>query len=136
MRQLKPVRIALVATALVITASACGGTPQAESKPATAPAPAAATLVVTAIPKPTEMAAVKEYLGKVLPILKRAGGTLVRRLKTNKIIDGRPAGMTLVMDFKSPEAVTAAFESDAYKALLPVRDRGFSEMNILLTQGM
>ena len=28
------------------------------------------------------------------------------------------------------------FASDGYAALVPVRDRGFQEMNILVTQGM
>jgi len=42
--------------------------------------------------------------------------------------------MALVMDFDSEDAVTEVFESDDYAALIPVRDRGFTEMNILLTQ--
>ena len=37
------------------------------------------TLVVTAVPKPDEMASVQEYLQKVLPLLMGAGGTLVKR---------------------------------------------------------
>ena len=41
--------------------------------------------------------------------------------------------MVLVMDFDSAETVTAMFESDGYQALVPVRDRGFTEMNILIT---
>ena len=40
------------------------------------------------------------------------------------------------MDFGSADAVTEMFASDEYAALLPVRDRGFSEMNIMLTQPM
>ena len=95
-----------------------------------------ATLVVTAVPKPNEMESVQEYLHGVLPLLTGAGGTVVRRLKTNKVVNGRPAGMVLVMDFDSAEAVTEMFESDAYAELVPVRDRGFSEMNILLTHTM
>ena len=95
-----------------------------------------ATLVVTAVPNPSEMASVQEYLHGVLPLLMGAGGTLVRRLKTNKVVNGRPAGMVLVMDFDSADAVDALFESDDYGALIPARDKGFSEMNILITQGM
>ncbi len=41
--------------------------------------------------------------------------------------------MTLVMDFDSADAITEMFESSDYAALVPVRDRGFSEMNILVT---
>ena len=95
-----------------------------------------ATLVVTAVPNPNEMASVQEYLQGVLPLFMGAGGTLVRRLKTNKAVNGRPAGMVLVMDFESAGAVTDMFESDEYRALVPIRDRGFAEMNILITQEM
>ena len=94
------------------------------------------TLVVTAVPNPAEMPAVQEYLKGVLPLLQGAGGKLVKRLKVNKPIHGNPSGMVLVMDFDSAEAITKMFESDDYAALVPVRDRGFAEMNILLTQGM
>ena len=71
-----------------------------------------------------------------MPLLTGAGGTVVRRLKTNRIVNGRPAGMVLVMDFESAGAAAAMFESDEYRALVPVRDRGFAEMNILLTHEM
>jgi len=94
------------------------------------------TLVVTAVPKPNEMESVQEYLQGVLPLLTGAGGTVVRRLKTNKVVNGRPAGMVLVMDFDSADAVETMFESDEYRALVPVRDQGFQEMNILIAQGM
>ena len=94
------------------------------------------TLVVTAVPNPSEMASVQEYLQRVLPLLTGAGGTLVKRLKTDKVIHGKPSGMTLLMDFDSADAVTKVFESDDYAALLPARDRGFAEMNILLTRTM
>jgi len=95
-----------------------------------------ATLVVTAVPNPAEMASIKAYLSGVMPLFQQAGGTLVKRLKTSNVINGRPAGMTLVMDFESEQAVTDLFASDAYQALVPVRDRGFSEMNILVSHGM
>jgi len=40
------------------------------------------------------------------------------------------------MDFESADAIIELFESDAYAALIPVRDRGFKEMNILVAQEM
>lgn len=94
------------------------------------------TLVVTAVPNPDEMASVQQYLQGVMPLLMEAGGRLVRRLKTNRVVNGRPAGMVLVMDFDSAEAASALFESDDYQALVPARDRGFAEMNILITHEM
>jgi uncharacterized protein (DUF1330 family) len=95
-----------------------------------------ATLVVTAIPNPNEMEAVQAYLHGVMPLLMGAGGKLVKRLKVVEVINGKPSGMVLVMDFDSDEAITALFESDEYVALIPGRDKGFEEMNILLTHGM
>ena len=40
------------------------------------------------------------------------------------------------MDFDLADAISRMFESDDYAALVPARDRGFSEMNILLTNEM
>ena len=95
-----------------------------------------ATLVVTATPNPNEMESVQGYLKGVLPLLMGAGGNPVKRLKVDEVIRGNPSGMVLVMDFDSDEAITALFESDEYAALIPMRDQGFAEMNILLTHGM
>ena len=95
-----------------------------------------ATLVVTAVPNPEGMASVQEYLKGILPLLIGAGGKPVKRLKTTAVLNGRPSGMTLVMDFESAEAINRMFDSDDYKALVETRDRGFSEMNILVAQEM
>ena len=95
-----------------------------------------ATLVVTAVPNPSEMESVQEYLRGVLPLFMGAGGKLVKRLKVERNIHGNPAGMVLVMDFDSADAITAMFESEDYASLVPVRDKGFSEMNIQLTREM
>ena len=94
------------------------------------------TLIVTATPNPNEMASVQNYLQGVMPLLMGAGGKLVKRLMVDKVILGNPSGMVLVMDFDSAEAITAMFDSDDYAALVPVRDRGFAEMNILMTHKM
>ena len=61
---------------------------------------------------------------------------MIKRLKLDQVILGNPSGMVLVMDFDSAAAVTTMFESDEYAALIPTRDRGFAEMNILLTNEM
>ena len=95
-----------------------------------------ATLVVTATPNPNEMESVQGYLQGVLPLLMGGGGKLVKRLKVNEIIRGNPSGMVLIMDFDTDEAITGLFKSDEYLALIPARDQGFVEMNILLTHEM
>jgi uncharacterized protein (DUF1330 family) len=92
--------------------------------------------VVTAVPNQDEMPSVQECLQGVLPLLVGVGGTSIRRLKTDRVVGGRAAGMTLVADFESADAAASIFESEAYLALLPARERGFREMNILLTREM
>ena len=94
------------------------------------------TLVVTAVPNPKEMSSVQEYLKGVMPLLNGAGGKVIKRMKHDRAIHGQPAGMVLVMDFDSADTITSMFESDEYKALVPVRDRGFADMNISLYQEM
>jgi uncharacterized protein (DUF1330 family) len=44
--------------------------------------------------------------------------------------------MVLVMDFDSADAARELFASAAYAALVPVRDRGFSSFDTLLTQAI
>lgn len=95
-----------------------------------------ATLVVTATPNPAEMGSVQAYLQGVMPLLQQAGGALVKRQKVGSVINGRASGMVLVMDFPSQDAVSELFESDAYAALIPARDKGFAEMNILVANDM
>lgn len=91
-----------------------------------------ATLVVTATPNPAEMESVQSYLQGVMPLLLGAGGQLVKRLKVEGTILGNSAGMVLVMEFKSADAIKAMFESNDYAELIPVRNKGFAEMNILI----
>ena len=98
--------------------------------------PSTTTLVVTARPNPEEMESVQAYLQGVMPLFVAAGGNLVKRLKVDTVLEGTPAGMAMIMDFDSAEAIEDLFDSPDYAALLPVRDRGFSDMNILVTQEM
>ena len=94
------------------------------------------TLVVTAVPNPNEMASMQEYLQGVMPLLMGAGGKMVKRLKVDQVVNGKPSGMVLVMDFDSVSAITEMFDSDEYLALVPARDKGFAEMSIQLTSEM
>lgn len=95
-----------------------------------------ATLVVTAMPNPNEMPSMQEYLQGAMPLALGAGGTLVKRVKVDQVIKGTPSKVVVVMDFDSADAITEMFASEAYAALLPVRDKGFAELNILIASDM
>lgn len=42
------------------------------------------------------------------------------------MLGGRPTGLMLVMNLPSAEAARTLFASEAYRALVPARDRGFT----------
>jgi len=78
----------------------------------------------------------QDYLQGVMPLFAAAGGTLVKRLKVDQVVEGSPSGMAMVMDFESAEAITELFASPEYVELLAARDRAFKDINILVTQEM
>jgi len=95
------------------------------------------TLVVTASPNPSEPAATQAYLKGVLPLFMGAGGQLVKRLKVTGAVGGKPGyGMVLVMNFESKDDIEAMFESEEYKALIPAREKGFTNMSINFANDM
>ncbi len=64
-----------------------------------------------------------------------AGGTPVKRVRVTDTITGTAGtAVVLVMDFESTEAIQGVFASDAYKALLPDRETGFSNIEILIAE--
>jgi uncharacterized protein (DUF1330 family) len=93
------------------------------------------TLLVTATPAEGQNEAMGRYLQAVGPLLVAAGGTPVKRVRVTDTISGTAGtAMALVMDFESAEALTDLFASDAYQALIPDRDKGFSSVDILVTE--
>jgi uncharacterized protein (DUF1330 family) len=94
-----------------------------------------ALLFVTATPVPDGQVAMQEYLQNVMPLLLASGGTLLRRGAIQTVVEGSPEyKMVMVMEFENSEIAQAVFTSDAYQALKPVRDRGFSRIDISIAQ--
>ena len=67
------------------------------------------TLVVTAMPNPSEPEAAQAYIKGALPLLMGAGGQLIKRLKVQSAIAGKPAhGLVMMMDFPDREKLEAS----------------------------
>jgi uncharacterized protein (DUF1330 family) len=95
------------------------------------------TLLVTATPAEGQGEAMGRYLQGVQPLLAEAGGTPVKRVRVNETITGTAGtGMALVMDFENAETIRGVFASDSYQALIPDRDAGFSNIEILITESL
>jgi uncharacterized protein (DUF1330 family) len=96
-----------------------------------------ATLVVTATPNMNSTGEMQAYLSGVAPLLIANGGELVYRGKTSKMIKGSPGfDMVLIMRFENQEVIERVFDSAEYAVLLPLRDKGFKQIDISVTLAM
>lgn len=63
-----------------------------------------------------------EYVGKVIPTIREAGGRILGFDESPEIVEGEVAHpRTVILEFESQEAFRAWYDSDAYQAILPLR---------------
>lgn len=97
-------------------------------------------LFVTATPVMEHHDALERYVGGVIPMLMKAGGSPPKIIKQDESIVGHTETfMTMIVEFAgedSAKAARAIFQSDAYAALVPDRDKAFSKMNIAFYSDM
>ena len=95
------------------------------------------TLVVTGTPNPEAASEMQQYMGAAGPILAAHGGEVIYRGKTGKAITGNVTfAMILLMKFESEATLEAAFESEAYKKIIPLREKGFKQMDFVVSHSM
>jgi len=99
------------------------------------------TLIVTSSPNPTpnpnEIEELKKYVQGVMPLLLDLGGTVVKRSKITDVYHGKQSFVfLLVMDFPSKKTLIKMFESEEYQTLIPNRDKGFTDINILFAEDL
>lgn len=88
-------------------------------------------LIVTATPAPGKQDDLTHYLTNVMPLLMGAGGELISRCKISETINGGGGyAMVMIMRFADADTIRNLFSSDAYKALIQVRDSAFSSIDI------
>jgi uncharacterized protein (DUF1330 family) len=94
-------------------------------------------LVVTGTPNPDAMSEMQQYLGAAGPILASHGGEVVYRGKISKALSGNVTfALIMVMKFESEATLEAALESEAYKEILPLREKGFKHMDLVVSHSM
>jgi len=95
------------------------------------------TLVVTSSPNPEELQSLQAYVEGVMPLLLNLGGTVIKRSKITDVYHGKQSfTFLLVMDFPSQKALTEMFDSEEYKALIPKRNKGFIDIDILYAEDL
>ncbi|MFV2039444.1 MAG: DUF1330 domain-containing protein [Acidimicrobiales bacterium] len=96
-----------------------------------------ATLIAVTTSREGHNDDLRSYVDQAVPMLLGAGGQVVKRLAvTDVVAGGSKAANVLVMDFPDAQTVRAVFDSDGYKALIPVRDRAFEHIDILITEDL
>ena len=90
--------------------------------------------LATVNPNAKEQAA--EYSEGVKPLLQQYGGKPVARYPiTDQLLGEHNANVLLQIEFDDTEAVSTFLNSDEYSALIPVRNAGFSSMQIYVSEG-
>ncbi|PCK07786.1 MAG: hypothetical protein COA42_12440, partial [Alteromonadaceae bacterium] len=82
-----------------------------------------------------EKESAKEYSAAAQSIVASFGGKPIGKYATVAAIAGSNSpSITLMIEFESAEKFKACFESADYKAIIPLRDKGFSEMDIYMAE--
>lgn len=90
-----------------------------------------ALVMFTASVNPEGKEALGAYLAKAQPMTANAGGvTIASYGVTGSIAGENVPQMVVVVEFPSAEAASALYDSEEYKALIPDRDKGLTNLNI------
>lgn len=92
-------------------------------------------LISTATGNPENMEAMKEYSVKAMELIKNSGGVILGRHPIIKTILGEKSpSAVLIAEFPNDNAITELFESEVYKSLIPLRSKGYKEVNFYLAR--
>lgn len=94
------------------------------------------TVISSVVPDLDGAEAMQGYMAGVGPATAAAGGENLRRFKLMKTIAGEPFSIFSTIDFPSLEAAESLFESEAYKALIPLREKAFKRIIIAIVESM
>ena len=90
-------------------------------------------LVINAVVNQEHNHELQGYLSQMMQIFKDNGGKPVGRYKTIEKIKGSQAPeMIAIISFENAETVKNMLESDQYKSLHELRERVFSDLNIVI----
>lgn len=92
-------------------------------------------MIVNGQLNPNEKEALSSYVTQSTPLFAQAGGKLVSRHQVTEAVVGEYSiNLVVMMKFDSAEAVRSVFDSQAYQALIPLRDKGFTQLNVFIGQ--
>ena len=94
-----------------------------------------AKLLINFSPAQGQEEAMKRYREAAGPLFAAIGGKPTEPARiVEEVAGGRGLAMSVVMDFESADALSALFASEAYEAVIPLRDAAFEDIQILITE--
>lgn len=82
-----------------------------------------------------QIAALTTYLETTAPLLERANAKVTKMFDmTETIVGHRPAKRMILVEYPDRAAVDMVFNSDEYKALIPIRDIAFSSYDVTIAE--
>ena len=92
-------------------------------------------LIVLASLNPDDKSAAETYVKEVSLMQERAGAiTLDRHPIAETFIGDMSVEMVAIVEFPSQEAFDSVFKSEEYAKLIPLRDRGFNQLNAFISR--
>ncbi len=84
---------------------------------------------------PDETEALKAYAEGAMPLIKAVGGKPLGRFKFQEPVVGAEfPQVVLAVEFLNAQVIRDLFNSDAYKKLIPHRDKAFTSFNVCISQ--
>ena len=75
------------------------------------------------------------YGTKAPPLLQAAGAVpKVKAKLAEHLVGSADIGTLFVAEFPSADAARAAFETEEYKSLIPIRDKAFKQLNFMIME--
>ncbi|WP_298510289.1 DUF1330 domain-containing protein [uncultured Kordia sp.] len=91
------------------------------------------TIVGTINPEGKEQ--LSHYIEKVGDLYKKVNAKPVNKFKVTKpLIGAYTPNIVSIMEFPDMDALNAVFESDAYQALIPYREKAFSKLEAYISE--
>ena len=92
-------------------------------------------LVASLTVNPDEPEALRTYFDVAMGLIEDVGAKLSQKIEYgDPVIGDKPFEMVMLVDYPNYEAVRKVFHSEAYRAIIPERDKAFLKYNICLVQ--
>ncbi len=90
-------------------------------------------LIINAIPNKENMQEVQSYLGNMMPVISKHGGSVSKRYKTLEHLVGENSPeMIVIFEFPNAQSITTMMNGEGFKNLSESRAKAFTKLNMMI----